>query len=70
MLAVHGCDCSADVNGCKVAEAGEVQGFLQLLRIPDNTSCCSLDVRLYVLIPSVLRWPVHSMTSCSSTTDE
>ena len=58
---------SAVLGGGKAS--GPVRDLLTLLRTSERATCCSSEVRLYVLTPSTLRWPVRSITSCSSTPD-
>ena len=36
------------------------------LSISETDLCCSSDVHLYAPTPSKLRWPVHSVISCSA----
>lgn len=59
-----------EINGVPAMSGdGSVRSFFALLRTSERAICCSSEVRLYVLTPSTLRWPVHSITSCSSTPD-
>ena len=44
-------------------------GRLDWLRMSDKASRCVSQVLSYDLTPSRLRWPVRSITSCSSTPD-